>query len=488
MSENKCFQGECKNKPIQFCDLNFYKVYMCNEHIGDIVKDVDESKSHKNTLKFINKKIVKLNQLQNLVLLDTKKQKTVLEDNCDKFIQKITTIVNEYTRIKEHLISKDIYKRSLDVEMDLNGLSDSDAIQEIKRIMKKHKNGLKAELEDVKSGMVAKVEEEVLQTDSSVKNYMLRNSSTRQAKTKVAPRTIRRRRSKNQMKRQKLETSSTRKITSPSFTSYYKNMYKLYFFPKVNTDNIVKKVKFAKDNDTEELKLEVSEIIHKNISMCRLSKGKILIFCYGNMVGDHEINTGISFTFDKLGKVKYRKSGEKLFMPGLIHFNGKIFAFGGLDDNNMAVTHASTLSFVRNQWKEIAHMPQPSYNISCATAGGRIYVCGYLHDKVYEYNLRLNDYIEIFTVKPNSTKVLLTEDSKLYVIESLGHIYKIDLVERQLDRQYKATNLGPSCLDDGYIFSFRILFNKICYFGVKKSFWKFDLTTKRLEKACTIEN
>ncbi|CAG9329023.1 unnamed protein product [Blepharisma stoltei] len=400
-----------------------------------------------------------------------------LED-FEKKCEKIKEEMNEVMEKKIDEIVKENEERIKNLKLESENLVEKMKVnfnEKLKEIENKHKN----EIEEIKSNFQKEFETR-LQTaqESYLKPYAIKNEDNEF-------------RSLNSSQANDFEFDMGSEASTESWTISFNKFtgrewfpfpqFKIDFskpapIPIVSSNSIsifkhwTKELIIGKleSDSNKSIQLSLFESMDLRTSMCPLSDN--YIFCYGN----HPC-TGITFLIDPFMRIIHLAPGYPCHGSGSIFYNNKVYTFGGFDGKNLV--RAAYFDLSQNFWHQLSPMPKPSARCSCVIYGNMILLTGRQHSDAYLYDINTNSYSALgLTLLKDSTKIILTGNNSVYIIDAKGFIYKNEKGDINIWKPIKEAKLK-----DRWLNSYRVLYNSSVYFILDHKLYRFDLESETIK-------
>ncbi|CAG9335823.1 unnamed protein product [Blepharisma stoltei] len=204
------------------------------------------------------------------------------------------------------------------------------------------------------------------------------------------------------------------------------------------------------------------------------------IFCYGNsfpLTGAACVINTNSFSVER-----WLPPGTPCYNSGGVYYQNSVFIFGGCDGTKI-LNHAEKFDLLENRWTKLSPLPFESSWCSCVAFKNSIFIAGYHLQKIYKFDIRKNEFLEISSLNLKKFlcwKILLSAMSRLYVLEDNGSIFESDELNENIWNNVGGSNFVS------YNQAFRTFYNGKFYISLHYNnnmhCYSFDLGRKALEE------
>ncbi|CAG9326930.1 unnamed protein product [Blepharisma stoltei] len=228
-------------------------------------------------------------------------------------------------------------------------------------------------------------------------------------------------------------------------------------------------------------KVVIEELKSLDSSSCLIQLQNNELFCYENK-GSPYYGTNCSWIID-LNTFAIKKafpSWNLSIGAGGIYLENKVILFGGYRRRDF-LKECSQFDLIKQKWTQLPPILVDSYQISCVVFKDIILLCGFVHARVYIYDLRIESCSEISSINLNPLKLksLMTANSRAYVFEYKGGIF-----ETETEDEYNWSFIGN--IPNENLIPFKMYDQTLIFAESTKtekvSFYKFDLIEKKLRK------
>ncbi|CAG9332985.1 unnamed protein product [Blepharisma stoltei] len=210
------------------------------------------------------------------------------------------------------------------------------------------------------------------------------------------------------------------------------------------------------------------DYLNCQISMCKIPNEKV--FCFENVPNYH-----YSFTINPENKIEILGQGLSCYCSGSIYYNNCVYCFGGVTSDWEILRRCAKFDLNTKKWEYFTSMPTVSTRCSCAIFQNKIFVSGYHHHHLYEYDPISDSYTEILINLKNYfyTKILCANENRVILIEACGNIYEADK-----SNPYNWRNIGISYVNPSDLMYYGIYYQDSFYFIMKNcKLYKFEFLT-----------
>lgn len=240
-------------------------------------------------------------------------------------------------------------------------------------------------------------------------------------------------------------------------------------------------IKFFKNNSLilVSIKIETGEKTEETLnseSKCGFFAGICeihgMLFHCGGLMG--EKSTGNAFLLNPERKeINWLAAGNRRSSPCAINTENTVYVFGGSDNFLHFLPSAEKYSFATHAWTAIPPMPQASDSISGVLIGNYIVLSGYLHTKIYVFNIVNETYSEVLEVPDFKDKVFFLGGGKGYMLCAKK------MFESRPGSPFEWKAIRDIVYNSGWPVGNPLRKENIFYwYNSDKELWKFDLDTK----------
>ncbi|CAG9324415.1 unnamed protein product [Blepharisma stoltei] len=207
------------------------------------------------------------------------------------------------------------------------------------------------------------------------------------------------------------------------------------------------------------------------------------IFCFGN-------RASFILNIETLNTVLIIKDWLwNCDLAGIAYLNNCIYLFLLVKEISSYSCITEKYDLASHRWTKVANCPLESAMYFCLTFRNNILI--YNHSPtIFQYDENINSYSILFEMVKDSSKIIVSGNSKLFIIESKGRIYESDA-----ENQYKFIYIGDSNINFDFIKLSLANFQNDIYFGLitrnyfqrtySYSYYRLGLKEKRVEKINT---